>query len=177
VSEDEPWEPAVQIDVFFTPSLFSAASDVVWGGGVRGQLLRVWPLYVAIDGQVGTYGRDDGLGRSRLVAGSFALRGGYGIAAGSTALAFGVGPRVGFARASAQARDDAAAEDAALSGAWVAPVAFVRIDAALSERVRVGLDAEVGAVLVPVRGRVEGGDDVAAAGAWLGLAASIGVRL
>jgi hypothetical protein len=139
-------------------------------------LLSALPIYLAIDAQAGTYGRQEVLGSGRFVTGSFGVRAGYALEWGTTLLAAGVGPRVGYARASARASDRVATHDAAVSGVWLAPVAFARVDTALSARVRLGLDAELGAVLVPVRGRVEGSDDIAADGAWLALSASLGVR-
>jgi hypothetical protein len=168
----------VQVDVFFTPSMFTAASDVVWGGGARGQYLGFAPLRLSLDVQAGTYAREEALGSARLVAGSVGARLGYALPLGATVIAVGAGQRLGLARASASANtNEPDVIDDDVLGVWSAPFAFASVDTALSERLRLGFDAELGAVLLPVHGLVENGDHVDVDGAWLALSVSIGVQL
>jgi len=166
----------VQLDLFPAGSTFTAAPAVLWGGGLRARALLFGPLYAALDVQAGSYARDSELGSARLVAGSAGARIGWTYAWRSSLLGAGAGQRLGLARASASA-EASGATDGSVSGLWAAPVAFVMADTALARHVRLGVDAELGAVLLPVRGRIEEGGDIAVAGAWLALSATLGVQL
>lgn len=174
--EDETKERWVELDLFFSPSVFSATAAIVWGGGVRVQYLGPGALRVALDAQAGTYTRDTTLGDARLVSGSLGARLAWTRAFAASTVGVGVGQRVGLARASART-DAIAASDAAVSGMWAGPFAFGWLDFALADRLRLGVDVEAGIVLLPVRGRIERDDDVAVDGAWLALSLVLGAQL
>ena len=173
---DSSSPPVVQLDVFLAAGSFTAAPGLLWGGGVRARALRLAPLYLALDGQAGTYARDSELGSARLVAGSAGARVGWTYTWSSGVLGAGAGQRLGVARASASARGGGTT-DGSVNGLWAAPFAFAMTDTALVGHVRLGIDAELGIVALPVRGRIQEGGDVAAAGAWLALSATLGLRL
>lgn len=166
----------VQLDLFFAGSTFSAGTGLLWNGGVRARALAFAPLYAALDVQAGTYARDSELGSARLIAGSAGARIGWTSAWRRNVIGAGVGQRLGIARASASA-EDRGATGSSVTGLWAAPFAFVMADTPLFEDVRVGVDGELGVVLWPMRGRIEGGDDIAVAGAWLALSATLGIEL
>jgi hypothetical protein len=168
--------PSVQLDLLVTASTFTASPGLLWGGGVRARASWLAPLYLALDAQIGTYGRESELGSARLVAGSAGARIGWTYSWISSAFGAGVGQRFGFARASASA-DATGATGSSLVGPWAAPFAFVAADTALSRQLRLGVDAELGTVLLPVRGRIEEGVDIAAAGAFIALCATLGLQL
>jgi hypothetical protein len=142
------------------------------------QYLGLTPWRLALDVQAGTFGRDTALGKARLVSGSVGARGGYSVGDGRRlALTGGAGLRVGVARASADAASDAiAVQSAAVTGLWIAPLVFAAFDTALFGQLRIGLDGEIGAVVLPVRGRIEGGDDVAVRGLWAALSLLLGIQ-
>ncbi len=167
---------AVQLDLFFTANTFTAGPRLLWGGGARARALLLAPLYVALDVQAGTYARDTELGSARLIAGSAGARIGWTSAWSSSVLGAGVGQRLGFARASASA-EGSDVTGSSIVGVWAAPFAFAMADTALWRHVRLGIDAELGTVLLPVRGRIEEGNDVTVAGAWIALCATLGVQL
>jgi hypothetical protein len=68
-------------------------------------------------------------------------------------------------------------QSASVTGVWSAPVAFVGFDTALLGQLRLGLDAEIGAVVLPVRGRIERGDDVEVRGLWAALSLLLGIQI
>jgi hypothetical protein len=173
---DEPTR-AVQADLLLLAGNFTVSDDVVWGAGARLHLLALAPWRPAFDLQAGTYARDTELGRARLVSGSVGARLGWTIAGRDLALTPGLGQRLGLARASASVDDPAAARADAVVAPWTASFAFMTFEAAAFGRCRIGVDAELGVVQVPVRGRIDRGDDVDVNGLWLSLSALFGVQL
>jgi hypothetical protein len=158
---------------------FATSQDFLWGGGARLQYLGWAPWRLALDVQTGTFGRDTPLGKARLLSGSVGIRGGYSVGDGRRlSLTAGAGVRVGLARASANAASDAGSsvQSASVTGAWTAPLVFAAFDTSLLGQLRLGLDAEVGAVVLPVRGRIERGDDIEVRGLWAALSLLLGIQ-
>jgi hypothetical protein len=81
----------------------------------------------------------------------------------------GAGARAGVARVSGQASSGADALGASVAGVWGAPLVFAGLGVPLAGPFRLSLDAEVGYVVSPVRGRVEAGDDVEVDELWTAL--------
>jgi hypothetical protein len=173
---DEPTR-AVQADLLLLAGNFTVSDDVVWGAGARLHLLAFAPWRPAFDLQAGTYARHTELGRARLLSGSLGARLGWTIAGRDLALTPGLGQRLGLARASAAAGDATAARADAVVAPWTASFAFVTFEAAAFGRYRIGVDAELGVVQLPVRGRIDRGDDVDVNGLWAALSALFGVQL
>jgi hypothetical protein len=167
---------AVQIEALLVAAGFSDGRDVLWGAGARGEYRGLSPWRLALDAQVGTYADERELGHVRLLSGSVGARVGVALIDRSIGLTVGLGQRIGWARASAAAQDAAVAHGDNVAGVWAAPFAFAGLDVAVHGPLRLGLDAEFGAVLLPLRGRVERGGDLAADGAWGALAATFGGR-
>jgi hypothetical protein len=112
-----------------------------------------------------------------LVLAGLGARVGYGVPLGPFGFELGGGGRVGTARVSAVAAPDVDATVASVTGAWAAPFAFLGFDAPLSSSFRIGLDAEFGYVVLPVRGRIESGDDVEVDELWTSLTLGVAVEL
>jgi hypothetical protein len=165
----------VQVDLLAIAGNFAASGDLLWSAGARVHYLAYAPLRAALDLQAGAYGRATEFGDVGLFAASLGARVGWTLGGRPLGIVAGGGQRVGLARASAAA-DDQRAQDGAVLGAWTAPFAFVTFEAALAERLRLGVDGELGAVLLPVRGRVARGEDIAVDGLWAALAVAFGMQ-
>jgi hypothetical protein len=167
----------VQIDVLLLAGNFTAADDVVWGAGARVHLLGTAPWRPGFDLQAGTYARDTELGSAQLLSGSVGARLGFTLQGRGLAWTPGLGQRLGLARASATTDDPAAARARAVVAPWTASFAFVTFEAAAFNRYRLGIDAELGIVQLPVHGRIARADDIAVDGLWIALSAVFGVQL
>jgi hypothetical protein len=166
----------LEFDLLLQAGNYAASSDVVWGGGVRVQWLPFAPWRLAFDVQGGTESRDTALGSVHLLTGSIGARGGYTLGDRSIALVAGAGGRVGLARASASAGSHAGVEAGAVLGAWAAPVAFLSFEGAVLGHYRFGIDGELGVVALPVRGRIEQGEDIVVSGLWAAASVVFGIR-
>ena len=167
----------VQVDLLLLAGNFTASDDVVWGAGARAHLLGPSPWRPAFDVQAGTYARDTELGSAQLLSGSIAARLGFTLQGRGLALTPGLGQRLGLARASGTTDDPTAARARAVVAPWTASFAFVTFEASAFTRYRLGIDAELGIVQLPVHGLVARGDDVAVDGLWIALSAMFGVQL
>jgi hypothetical protein len=177
--EDALGRPArdVQVDLLLLAGNFTASDDVVWGAGARAHLLGPAPWRPAFDLQAGTYARDTELGSAQLLSGSVGARLGFTLQGRGLALTPGLGQRLGLARASGTTDDPTAARARAVVAAWTASFAFVTFEASAFSRYRLGIDAELGIVQLPVHGRVARADDIAVDGLWIALSAVFGVQL
>jgi hypothetical protein len=165
----------IELDLLAQAGNFATSQDFVWGGGARVQYLALFPWRVAFDVQAGTFARDTALGSARLLLGSAGARAGYALGGPALALVAGAGGRLGLARASASTRDSTV-QAASVLGVWGAPFGFFNLEAVMLGRYSFGLDAELGGVVLPVRGRVEGGGDIEVRGLWAALSAVFGIR-
>jgi len=182
--QEEPAVPAppsstgsLQVGLLLLAANFAGSSDLVWGGGVRADYLRLAPWRFALDLHAGTYARDSDLGSARLLSASLGARAGFTLASSALALFLGVGQRLGIARASARAEDENAATGKDVLGAWTAPFAFATLELAAFGAYRIALDGELGIVLLPVHGRVQRGEDIDVSGAWAALSLLLALRL
>jgi len=169
--------PVGELEAFFQSAQIDTLGDVLVGGGLRFAYSGARPWRLALDFGASTFQRTSPIGTARLILAGLGARAGYTVPlGGELGLELGGGGRVGVARISGTPADDEASA-ASVAGAWSAPLAFVGLEAPLARFWRLGLDLEVGYVLVPVRGRIEGGDDVNVDGLWTSLSLGIAVEL
>jgi hypothetical protein len=158
-----------EIEAFFTLSQFDVSNEIGLGGGVRFWYLRIAPWNLALDFSAGTLGRDVELGSVRLVSGSLGARFGYTLTMADWALRFGVGQRTGLARISGDSADASRAVGGSVVGIFTTTLGFFALDSRVLDAFRAGLGAEVGGVLLPVRGRIQNHDDFGVDGVWASL--------
>ncbi len=165
-----------ELEGFFQAVQFDLDGNVLVGGGLRFAYTGLKPWRFALDFGASTSQRSSELGSARLILAGLGARVGYTLPLGGLFIELGAGGRAGVARISGNAASDEA-EAASVAGAWSAPFGFFGLDAPLGGSWRLGLDAEIGYVLLPVRGQVESGDDVEVAGLLTALGLGLAVEL
>jgi hypothetical protein len=168
-SKPEAQAPLGDLEVFFALSQFDFSNEIGPGGGVRFWYLRLAPWHLALDCSAGTLGRDVELGSVRLVSGSLGARLGYTLRIADWALRFGAGQRTGFARVSGDGADASRAVGGSVVGPFTMALGYLALDTGGGGPFRAGLGAEIGGVLVPVRGQIENEDDFGVSGVWAAL--------
>ena len=161
--------PVGELEVFFALSQFDFSNEIGPGGGLRFWYLRLAPWHLAIDFSAGTLGRDVELGSVRLLSGSLGVRLGYTLRMADWALRFGAGQRTGVARVSGDSMDASRAVSGSVAGPFTMTLGYFALDTGGGGPFRAGLGAELGGVLVPVRGRIENEDDFGVDGLWAAL--------
>jgi hypothetical protein len=165
-----------ELEAFFQSTQFDLDGGVLIGGGLRFAYTGLKPWRLALDFGASTYRRVSELGSARLILAGLGARVGRALPVGELWLELGAGGRAGVARISGSAANDQASA-ASVAGAWSAPFVFLGLDAPVGGSWRLGLDAELGYVLSPVRGRVEGGEDVEVDELWTSLGLGLAVEL
>jgi hypothetical protein len=159
-----------ELEAFFALSQFDLSNEIGLGGGVRFWYLRLAPWNFALDFSAGTLGRDvEELGSVRLVSGSLGVRLGYTLTMADWALRFGAGQRTGMARVSGESADASQAVGGSVIGLFTTTLGFFALDSRIADAFRIGVGAEVGGVLLPVRGRIQNHDDFGVDGVWASL--------
>lgn len=161
--------PVGELEVFFALSQFDFSNEIGPGGGVRFWYLRLAPWHLALDFSAGTLARDVDLGSARLLTGSLGARLGYTLRMAEWALRFGAGQRTGFARVSGEGTDASRAVGGSVVGPFTTALGYLALDTGGGGPFRAGLGAEIGGVLLPVRGRIEDEDDFGVGGLWAAL--------
>lgn len=167
-----------ELEAFFQAGQFDLYGGVLLGGGLRFAYNGARPWRLSLDFGASSSESSSELGSARLILAGLGARVGYELPLGELWLELGAGGRAGVARISGSAaHDEGEVEAASVAGAWSAPFVFVGLDAPFSNGWRLGIDAEVGYVTLPVRGRVQGGDDVEVDELWTSLALGVAVEL
>jgi hypothetical protein len=161
--------PTGELEGFFVLSQFDFSNEVGPGGGARFWYLRVAPWHLALDFSAGTLGRDVELGSARLSTGSLGARLGYTVRMAEWALRFGAGQRTGVARVSGDGTDSSRATGGSVVGVFTTSLGYFALDTAIGKPFRAGLGAELGGVLLPVRGHIENHGDFGVKGVWASL--------
>ena len=161
--------PTGELEVFFALSQFDFSNEIGFGGGVRFWYLRLAPWHLALDFSAATLGRDVELGSARLLTGSLGARLGYTLRMADWALRFGAGQRTGVARVSGDGTDSSRATGGSVLGVFTTSLGYFALDTAIGKPFRAGLGAELGGVLLPVRGRIENHGDFGVEGVWASL--------
>jgi len=161
--------PVGELEVFFALSQFDFSNEIGPGGGVRFWYVRLAPWHLALDFSAGTLGRDVDLGSVRLVTGSLGARLGYTLGMANWTLRFGAGQRSGLARVSGEGADASRALGGSVVGPFSTAFGYAALDTGGGGPFRAGLGAELGGVLLPVRGQIENEDDFGVDGLWAAL--------
>ena len=165
-----------ELEAFFQAAQFDLNGDLVLGGGLRFAYTGFGPWRLALDFGASTFERASELGSARLVLAGLGARVGHSLPLGELGLELGAGGRVGVARISATS-DDADATAGSVSGPWGAPLLFAGLAAPLGGAWRLGLDAEFGYVVLPVRGMIQDGEDIEVDELWTALSLGLAVEL
>jgi hypothetical protein len=153
-----------------------ASGDVLFGGGIR---TAVWlsPLLLARFDALADYGElDRGAGSVAVIMPSVSAAIGVSRWLGAHLRpALTLGLRGGYVRMNGIA-DGQTATAAYQQGAWLGPELVLQVSAWPRARVHPIVGLSAGAHLLGVRGTVQGGRDVEAAGFWGGVTAAVAVR-
>ncbi len=153
------------------------ALPALWGGGARVVLDLTLPLSFSLDASYATNDSESPLGGVDISVASTALGVAWHQALGDFDLYSGLFTRVGTASFRGTPFEPARALGSTVSGTFGASGVSVMLMLSPSRSFLVALGGELGTVLSPVQGDVEGGREIAVAGAWFGATASLGFRL
>jgi hypothetical protein len=152
-----------------------ASRDLLWGGGARTEIWVSPRFFVRFDG-LANYGE---LSRAsgKIAVTMPSLSGAFGACAcgGWFRPSVSLGARAGYAWMNGVPHDGATI-GTRKTGAWLGPELAIELSAWSRARVHPVFAFSVGAHLVGVRGTVDDGRDVAAAGFWSGLSVGAAVR-
>lgn len=162
------------VELVFGLRSFVGGAGTLWGGGAR--YTRMFTRTFGASAQVDFEGAsvDDPLGVVVMFSTSGALAVLYKRSVGVVELQGRAGVRAGFASLAGEATAMNASA-ATVSGAWTGPFAAVEAGVTAWRRLRVGLAAEGGYVLLPVVGTSQGQPAASIEGLWLGASARAGL--
>lgn len=155
--------------------VWSSNDGLMLGGGLRLWQLAFAPIAWAAAADVGVTSVNVSSGTIDVTSMSLALALAMHLRFGSGALFTGPGGRIGLAIVSGDPKDRTQAEGKSFS-AWIGgPIWLSRLELWAGERVRLGLELEIGLATLPVRATVEKEEVFAMEGVWISSALTLGV--
>lgn len=144
------------------------------GGEGALEILMPQVVYFRLGGGAAANRRQFALGEVDSLLISFRAEAGARFPVGASGFGAGLGYRFGYARVRGKAKG-ADQLGGAVSGLWGGPYGAIFSDTRVGGRLTFRVGAELGGVLSPVVGTIDGQEDVSVAGLWGGVSALVGV--
>jgi len=170
-----PSEPQNRLVVFAKLSNFGSSFEPLAGGGL-GFSHDLGRLALGFGPSLATSNRNVSLGSVRALAADLSARLSLRFPSRVLSGELGLGYALGFARITGSS-NSVLASARGLDGAWAAPFLFGALEAPFASPAFLQLAAQLGYVLLPVRGFVAESNDLEIAGVWGGLSIGLGLNL
>ncbi|HEX3851556.1 MAG TPA: hypothetical protein VHW01_11355 [Polyangiaceae bacterium] len=170
-----PTEPQNRLVVFAKLSNFGSSFQPLAGGGL-GFSHDLGRLALGFGPSLSASNRNVSLGSVRALAADLSARLSLRFPSRLLSGELGVGYALGYARLTGTS-NSALASARGLDGAWAAPFLFGVLEGPFASPAFLQLAAQLGYVLLPVRGFVAESNDLEIAGVWGGLSIGLGLEL